>query len=63
MAALAVWEYCEASVAHVFGDRIGDPIADRISGALQSNPAGMTRTEISALLGRNMNVDRIELVA
>ena len=59
-AALAVWEYCEESVAHIFGDRLGDPVADRIATALLSNPAGMTRTEISAMLGRNVNSGRID---
>jgi hypothetical protein len=29
-AALAVWRYCEASAAHVFGTSLGDPLADRI---------------------------------
>src|SRR5205823_1563547 len=26
-AALAVWEYCEVSAAHVFGKALGDPVA------------------------------------
>jgi hypothetical protein len=33
-AALAVWEYCEASAAHIFGDALGDPVADDILRAL-----------------------------
>jgi hypothetical protein len=33
-AALAVWEYCEASAAFVFGDLLGDPVADEIARAL-----------------------------
>ena len=28
LAALAVWEYCEASCRHLFGDKLGDPVAD-----------------------------------
>ncbi len=59
-AALAVWEYCEASVAYIFGDRTGDPIADKIFAALGGNPAGLARTEISALFGRNVDSTRIE---
>jgi hypothetical protein len=27
-AGLAVWEYCEASVAHIFGNSLGDPVAE-----------------------------------
>jgi hypothetical protein len=53
-AALAVWEYCEASVRHIFGDAIGNPLADQIRGFLRSCPLGMTRTEISTALGRNV---------
>jgi hypothetical protein len=33
--ALAVWEYCEASAAYIFGDMLGDPVADEIKRALQ----------------------------
>ena len=35
MAALAVWEYAEASAAHIFGASLGDPVADDIQRALQ----------------------------
>jgi hypothetical protein len=54
-AALAVWEYCEASVAYVFGEAIGDPAADAILDCLRRSPEGLTRTEISALFGRNLD--------
>jgi hypothetical protein len=58
-AALAVWEYCEASAAHIFGRALGDPIADEISRALQQSPDGMTRTAIRDLFGRHRTGDRI----
>jgi hypothetical protein len=59
-AALGVWEYCEASAAHIFGDAIGDPIADEISAALrQAGGAGMTRTAIRDLFGRHRSTDRV----
>jgi len=58
-AALAVWEYCEQSARWVFGERLGDPMADSIFGALTANPQGMTRTDISNYLGRNIKADRI----
>ena len=48
-AALAVWDYCEASARFIFGDAMGDPIADAILAALRKAPAGLTRTEISGL--------------
>jgi hypothetical protein len=59
-AALAVWEYCESSAAFVFGDLLGDPIADEIARALQcAGSEGMTRTAIRDLFGRNRSGDRI----
>jgi hypothetical protein len=59
-AALAVWEYCEASAARVFGSALGDPVADEIQQALrQAGSAGMTRTAIRDLFGRNRSGDRI----
>jgi hypothetical protein len=60
LAALAVWEYCEASAVFIFGDSLGDPIADEIERALrQAGAAGMTRTAIRDLFGRNRSADRI----
>jgi hypothetical protein len=59
-AGLAIWEYCEASAAHIFGDAIGDPVADEILRALQqAGRDGMTRTAIRDLFGRNRSADRI----
>jgi hypothetical protein len=57
-AAIAVWEYCEASAAHIFGNALGDPVADDILRALQQVD-GMTRTAISNLFGRNRSAERI----
>jgi hypothetical protein len=59
-AALAVWRYCEASARYIFGDAIGNAMADDILRALrQLGHDGMTRTEISNLFGRNRSADRI----
>jgi hypothetical protein len=59
-AALAVWEYCEASAAYIFGNALGDPIADEILRALQqANSDGLTRTAIRDLFGRHKSADRI----
>jgi hypothetical protein len=47
-AALAVWAFCEASAQYVFGDTLGDPIADTILRLLRNSGAvGMTRSDIS----------------
>ena len=53
-AALAVWRYCEDSARFVFGDSLGDDTADTILRALKDTPAGLTRTEISALFARHV---------
>lgn len=58
-AALAVWDYCEASVRYIFQDRIGDPLANRIVDALTSNPNGMTKTDIYNLFGRHADSNLI----
>jgi hypothetical protein len=53
LAALALWEYCEASARFIFGDVLGDPTADAILQALRNAPKGLDRTAISYLLGRH----------
>ena len=59
---MAVWEYCETSVARIFGSALGDPIADEIMRALQeAGRGGMTRTAIRDLFGRHRAGDRINL--
>src|SRR5262249_42049094 len=58
-AALAFWEYCECSAAFIFGDLLGDPVADEIARALQHAPEGMSRTAIRDLFGRHRSADRI----
>src|SRR5581483_8571801 len=60
-AGLAVWEYCEASAKFIFGDALGDPLADRILGALhESMPDCLSRTKIRDLLGRNRHASEID---
>ena len=59
-AAIAVWEYCEASAVHIFGNALGDPVADEILKALRgAGAAGITRTGIRDLLGRHQDKHRI----
>jgi hypothetical protein len=61
LAALAVWDYCETSVTYIFGQAIGDPVADIILEALRAAPDGLTRTEVSNLFGRHEAAERIQL--
>ena len=59
-AALALWRYSEASVRQIFGDALGDPIADTILAAVRSRkPDGMSRNEIRELFARNVESSRI----
>lgn len=58
-AALALWDYSEASVRQVFGDRLGNPTADRILTAIRGR-GGLTETEIRDLFQRNKTAREIE---
>lgn len=53
-AALAVWDYAEASARFVFGDRIGDRRADRLLAAIrEAGHDGLSRAEIRMAIGSN----------
>jgi hypothetical protein len=60
-AALAIWDYCETSARHIFGDSVGDPVADRILEAVRESEDGMSRTEITKLFDGHLRVERMEL--
>jgi hypothetical protein len=60
LAALAVWDYCDASVRYIFGQSLGDPVADTILEALKAASDGLTRTEVSNLFGRHETTERIQ---
>lgn len=58
-AALSIWNYCEASALYVFGDSLGDPVAD---GALKMiRDAGeMTQSAIRDGFGRHVPASKLE---
>ena len=58
-AAHAVWLYSEESARYIFGDRLGDPLADRILELLRQSEDGLTRTEVSNKLGGHTPSDKI----
>ncbi len=63
LAALALWQYSEASAYRIFGDRTGDQLADDLIEALKdAGDVGMTRAEIYDLFGRNQRRDRLGAV-
>lgn len=59
LAALALWEYAESSARFIFGDALGNPVADEILRALKNNPEGLTRTDIRNLFQRNKSAGAI----
>lgn len=58
-AALALWDYAERSVLHLFGDSTGNPDADAILRALRANER-LSRTQISSLFGRHRTASQID---
>jgi hypothetical protein len=60
LAALALWDYSERSVTHIFGNSTGDPLADTILKAVQTR-AMLTRTQIRDLFGRHESAARIDI--
>ena len=59
MAAVALWNYVEQTIHHVFGDALGDHVADELLQILRNCPQGLTRTEIRDFFGRHLSSDRI----
>ena len=59
-AALALWNYCEHSARFIFGDAIGDPIADELLREVRRRDNGMTRTEIRDFFKRNRSSQQID---
>ena len=51
--ALALWDYAERTAAFVFGDSLGDPVADELWRAISVAPGGLTRSELRDLFARN----------
>jgi hypothetical protein len=59
LAALAVCDYCEVSARFIFGDAVGNPIADRILSTLRTE-GSKSQTDLSALFGRHIEANRID---
>jgi Bifunctional DNA primase/polymerase, N-terminal/Primase C terminal 2 (PriCT-2) len=60
-AALEVWRYCDESARYLFGDKIGQPVADKLMAAIRAAGAsGLSRSQLSAALGRNVPAAQID---
>jgi hypothetical protein len=58
-AALALWKYCQASAQFIFGDALGDPLADELLRLIRGKPQGRTRTEMYNHFDRNKSSEQI----
>jgi hypothetical protein len=60
-AALAVWGYCGESARYAFGERLGDPLLDKLAASLKaSRVQGLSKTQIHGdIFQRNQSGDRI----
>jgi len=59
VAALALWQYAENSARYIFGDALGDPVADRLLELIRACPDGMTQTAMHNALGNHASASRI----
>ena len=58
-AGLALWAYCEDSAKYIFGETLGDPLADEIKRVLDDEPKGMTQTELSNYFKRHKKSEQL----
>lgn len=58
-AALGVWRYCADSARYIFGDALGDRLADELLSALRKESKGLTRNQIRELFSRNRTESEI----
>jgi hypothetical protein len=60
LAALALWDYVEKSVLFVFGDNLGDPLADDLLRVIRAaGGQGVTKNEIVNYTGRHTPSDKL----
>ncbi|HJS94381.1 MAG TPA: hypothetical protein VJ741_08965 [Solirubrobacteraceae bacterium] len=59
-AALALWDFAARSANWALNNATGDPLAEQIHAALERSPNGLTRTQISHLLHRNLPADQLQ---
>ena len=58
-AALALWKYCEDSARVIFGDALGNHVADLVMKALKDAPQGLARDDLRNLFGRHRSSGEI----
>ncbi len=58
-AALAVRDYRDRSARFIFGEALGNPLADDLARLIAGCPDGVTRWDIANFLGRNQTAARV----
>ena len=58
-AALGVWQHAEASTRMIFGDSLGDPVADTILKAIRTH-GEQTDSELSDFFKRHKSAEELE---
>ena len=60
-AAAALWEYCEASIAHIWGATLGDPKLDELlTATIAAGDDGLDRTTINRLFSNNLGKEQVD---
>lgn len=60
-AARAVWAYCRTSAAFIFGDRLGNPLAEKVLALVRhAGTCGLTRTELGRALAGHYSARSID---
>jgi DNA replicative helicase MCM subunit Mcm2 (Cdc46/Mcm family) len=58
-AAMALWQYCHASAATIFGGKQGSSLEDQLLNLLVTAREGLTRTDISAAFNNHKSQEAI----
>ena len=61
-AALELWRYCQESARYLFGDALGDSVADQLRAAVRrAGPQGLTRSEVlRGVFSKNRSAAELE---
>lgn len=63
-AGLALWKYSQDTVLHIYGDRIGDPVADKLLTALrEAGQEGMSGRDIQRVFSNHLTADKLTQAA
>lgn len=62
VAAYALWRYCRDSVAHIFGDSLGDPEADKVLAFLMESGGSVSRKDLVKAFSGHLSGTRLDRV-